>query len=157
MRALLLVLFVSSRSLAGPVLVDRVVAFVDGQLVFQSQVEKRASAQKVSRQVARAELIDALLIARDAGLTPTDSDVDGALDTIAKENRLDRAALEAEVKRQGLTVAEYREQLRSQLLELRWLLARANGASLETADERLALREKLLTALRKRAVVEVFE
>ncbi len=157
MRALLLVLVVSSSSFAGPVLVDRVAAAVDGQLVFRSQVEKRVITQKVSPRVARAELIDALLIAKDAGFTPTESEIDGALDTIAKGNAVDRTALEAEVKRQGLTVAEYREQLRGQLLEMRWILARANGASLKTDEERAALREKLLAPLRKRAVIEVFE
>lgn len=156
MRALLLVLFASS-SFAAPVLVDRVVASVDGQLVFHSQVEKRAAAQKVSRSVARTELIDALLVAKDAGFTPSEREIDGALDTIAKETGLDRAALEAEVKKQGLVVSEYREQVRTQLLEMRWLLARANGASLKTADERTALRAKLLSELRKRAVIEVFE
>ncbi|MBL8938034.1 MAG: hypothetical protein JNM69_25955 [Archangium sp.] len=156
MRALLLLLL-SSSSFAGPVLVDRVAAIVDGQLVFQSQVEKRASAQKVSRQVARAELIDALLITKDAHLTTSESEIDRALDTILKENNLSRADFKDLLERQGSSLAEYREQIGFQLLEMRWLLAHANGASLQADDVRLALREKLLTQLRKRAVVEVFE
>lgn len=157
MRALLLVLLVASPSLAGPVLVDRVAAVVDGQLVFQSQVEKRASAQKVSRQVARAELIDALLITKDAHLTTSESEIDRALDTILKENNLSRADFEALLKRQGSNLGEYREQIGFQLLEMRWLLEHANGASLQADGVRMALREKLLTQLRKRAVIEVFE
>lgn len=160
MRASLLVLLLlASSSSAGPVLVDRVVAIVDGELVFQSRVERRASLRPGPKDVrrARAELIDELLIAKDAHTTPSEEEVDRALETIMKDNQLDRPTLEAELKRQGLSLSEYRGQLRTQLLEMRWLMARANGASLKTTEAIAALREQLLAPLRKRAVIEVFE
>lgn len=158
MRALLL-LFLASSASAGPVLVDRVVAIVDGELVFQSRVERRVALQQGPKDArrARAELIDELLIAKDAHTTPSEDEVDRALETIIKDNQIDRPRLEAELKRQGLSLPEYRGQLRTQLLEMRWLMMRADGAPLKTTEAMTALRERLLVPLRKRAVIEVFE
>jgi peptidyl-prolyl cis-trans isomerase SurA len=163
MRVLLLTLLFALPTLAGPVLVDRVVATVDGELVFLSQVERRVALLKGLPQSARAaalvsareELIDALLIAKDARFTATDAEVDAALDALAKENRLDRAGLEAVVRKEGLELAEYRDQLREQLAEMRWLMSHADGAPMSTGPQRRALRERLVAQLRKRAVIEV--
>ncbi|MBL8923099.1 MAG: hypothetical protein JNJ54_29890 [Myxococcaceae bacterium] len=154
---------------AQPVLVDRIAAVVDGEPVFQSDVERRASRddpdakapQQRLRALARArlDLIDAKLIAKDFRVTPTDAEIDAAIDGVAKGAKLDRAALEAAVTRHGMSLAEYREVLRSQLLELRWLMTRSKerSVSISSDAEREALRTSLVVELRKRAVIEVFE
>lgn len=154
---------------AQPVLVERIVAVVDGEPVFQSEVERRATRDapdakappQRQRALARAkvDLIDAKLIAKDMGGAPTDAEIDAAIEGVAKGAKLDRAALEAAVVRHGMTLAEYREVLRSQLLELRWLMSRARerDVSIASDTEREALRTSLVVVLRKRAVIEVFE
>lgn len=154
---------------AQPVLVDRIAAVVDGRPVFHSEVVRRASgevsqarsaeAQRKAYEKARGDLVDAALIAKDLGFSPTDTEVDAAIEEVSKSAKLDRAGLEAAVKQQGLSFAEYRESLKAQLLEMRWLLTRARERSVSVSkeNERAALRTELLTQLRKRAVIEVFE
>ncbi len=161
MRALSSVVLLASSAIADPVLVDRVIASVDGQPVFRSELERRLAPQKhaspEARRLAREALIDARLIAKDVGSAPTEEEVDQAFDAVAKNAGLDRAGLEAEAKRQGLLLPDYREELRAQLSELRWLMLRSKGTTPATPEARATLRAKLLADLRKRAVIEVFE
>lgn len=168
------VAWLSGEVVAQPVLVDRIAVLVDGQPLFRSAIEARARRSSGGKKTeaerrqafaqARTELIETYLIEGDAkGLTVSDQLVEAALDDISKSNQLDRAQLEAAAKQQGYTLAEYRESVRSQLLELRWLMARAEERGLKptSPDERTramaSLRTALLEQLSKRAVIEVLE
>lgn len=154
---------------AEPVLVERIAVVLDGRPIFLSEVLRQARRDapqaktgdelRKAQERARSALIEAALIAKDLGSTPTDAELEQALDEVSKTAKLDRAGLEAAVTQQGLSFAEYREMIKSQLLEMRWLLTRARerNASIATDAERQKLRAELVAQLRKRAVIEVFE
>lgn len=154
---------------AQPVLVDRIAAVVDGRPIFQSSVEARArrAGAPVTKEAlvkARGELIESALIAREAkDFVVGDSTVDGAVEEVQRTQKLDRAQLEAALKEQGLTLRAYRELIREQIVELRWLMAKATERGLRLADEQsrsrelATLRVQLLRELQRRTVVEVFE
>lgn len=169
MRTFLIVVACAATATAQPVLVDRIAAVVDGVPIFQSTVEARARkgpgpVAKDALVQARGELVERALIARDAkGFVVEDSTVDGAVEEVQRRQKLDRAQLEAALAEQGLTLRAYRELVREQILELRWLMARATERGIRLTDEQTrsrelaALRVTLLGELQRRTVVEVFE
>lgn len=158
---------------AAPQLVDRVVAVVDLQAITRSAVDQRAQpmllAAKTPEQRAQAkrdaltELIEDALISKEARrlrLEVKDEEVESAFAEVARQNQLSTAELNAETKRQGLDVDQYRAMLRRKILELKWLNVRLNRAALPEADsERGAFysseRLRLVAELRAGAVIEV--
>lgn len=167
----------------APVPLDGIAAIVDDTFIFRSEVALRAqpflvrlseTKDPVKRRAERAEIekqtlariIEEHLIARDAkvlAVQVADAEVAAAIDSIAKTNGLDRKRLEVEVKRSGLTVLDYEEEVRRQILEQRWLLVRA-GRKIDRkqASDPAAFqaelwkhRELLVAELRARAFIEV--
>jgi peptidyl-prolyl cis-trans isomerase SurA len=158
---------------ADAALVDRIAATVDLHVITRSAVEARVrprlaqaktpSEQQQLRTDALKQLIDEVLIADDAAklrLTVEDSEVDAALAEVAKQNKLTVDQVLGEVRRQGYSTEEYRELLRAQLLELRWVGIKvaqsgqsAGGA--EYAAFMAKQREQFVQALRTAAVIEV--
>lgn len=168
MRTLSLLLFLyATASQAQVVLLDRVVALVDGKPVLRSAVDQRfkellsqvkdaEAFVKLGPTMARDQVVDELLIAHDADALHVEvepADVDKALEMVAESNKLTREQLEAEVVKQGLTVPRYRAMLRAQLLEMKWM--RAKLARMPDAEEADAVKKKLIAELRERAVIEV--
>lgn len=160
-------------AVAQPVLVDRIAVVIDGQPLFHSAIVARAkrgvinaTAKEDPKQAflrARAELIEATLIANDGKLlSVTNDEVELALDEVAKSNSITRTQLEAAAREQGLVMREYREMVRDQLFEMRWLMVRASERGVKATDsDRMQvyanLRVTLLEQLRKHAIIEVFE
>ena len=165
----------------APIPLDGVVAIVDDVVFFRSDVITRLKrldaklskdpAQRLEQQSAlvkevTARLIDEVLVMKDAAklhIEVSDADVDRAVDMVAQQNKVDRKTLEAEVKDSGYTIPEYREDLRKQILEEKWLVIRAaskidrtklsNPADLEVAFEKQ--RKILIGELRTHAFIEV--
>ncbi|MFO0601356.1 MAG: SurA N-terminal domain-containing protein [Myxococcaceae bacterium] len=173
-KALVVVALAAAPVFAQSAVIDRVAVVVDDHPILRSQVEERLKAdgaraeqdQQTALAKARMGLVDDWLIARDAkrDVTIDDAQVESALNEVGKSNQIDRAQLEAAVKAQGLTMPLYREMLRTQLLQMRWVMLRQaqSGAKLpaDSAERAKAfddLKRKLLDALRKRAVIEVYE
>lgn len=110
--------------------VDRVAAVVNDKVVTLSEVYELGStfieqqAEKGQRRAGELEVLDTLiqrrLITQEVerlGMDPTESDVDRAIDEIARRNTLDRDTLRTEVERSGMTWTQYRAELRESLRE----------------------------------------
>lgn len=105
-------------------------------------------------------LIEERLIQDDARrlrIVVADEDVDRALAEIGKQTRLTPEALEAELKKQGFSLRDYRASLGQQLLELKWLNVKLDRSAPSEADPTtdLAARARFLAALRAEFAVEV--
>ena len=155
---------------ADALLVDRIAAVVDGHPITRSLVTLRAQARmkaaatkddqaKVFTETLET-LIEERLIQEDARrlhLVIASEDIDRALAEIGKQTQLSPDALQAELKRQGLTLTEYRASIGQMLLELKWLNLKLNRTSALDSDRArdLAERSRFLTALRAEFAVEV--
>lgn len=175
MRSVLagLVLFSSVAGAQG-VVVDRLVALVDGKPIVRSAVQERAWPQlmkgvaddkrKELEAAAFTELVDEALIAHDADamrIEVTPEEVDRAFNEIATTNQLTVAQLSVEVVKQGYTVSMYRQMLRQQLLQMRWVRskmvddANVKGDATKYNEYFESEKKRLLAALRARATIEV--
>lgn len=131
-------LFMGVFTLATAEVVDRIVAVVNNEIITLSQLNKATEPYKVniaSSQNSQAQkeelvkqletdilqqLIDASLTRQEAvkyGIDVDDTDVDRAMDNFKKSNNLDQETLERGLAAEGLTLDEYRERLREQILQ----------------------------------------
>lgn len=122
----------------GVVLIDRVVAVVDGGLILRSEVVARArpmaaqlpknappDALELLHARVRDVMIEERLIQKRADklhVTVSDAEIASAMESIAKNVGIPVGELEAEVRRQGITLTEYHSELRRQLLEGKWVM-----------------------------------
>ncbi|MCS6797253.1 MAG: SurA N-terminal domain-containing protein [Myxococcota bacterium] len=126
---------------------ERVVAVVDDDPVFLSElrrraapflaqaararsiVEREAAIDVVYRQVLE-QLIDERLVERAAvrmQLSVTAADVDRAIENVRRQSELDETQFWQAIAAQGMTRGQYRELIRRQLLSFRVLNQRARG------------------------------
>jgi peptidyl-prolyl cis-trans isomerase SurA len=170
-----------ARAARAPVPLDGIAAIVDGTYVFRSDVaarakrfestlshdptKRRAELAALEKQLL-ARMIDELLVTKDAKalhIEVTDAEIEAGVASVAQANNMDKRALEAEVKKAGFSRDEYREEIKRQIAEQRWLLVRASGKidRKKAADaEAFAAavekqREVLLADLRSRAFIEI--
>ncbi len=115
----------------GWVQVDRIVAVVNQDVILASELARRVASLApapgkpppagAERQMME-QMIDEILLTQEAArarITVSDSDVDGAIGEIKKQNQLDDAGLAKALAAQGYTMELYREDLRQQILRLR--------------------------------------
>lgn len=169
---------------AEPRIIDRVVAVIDDDALFASELRERAApfllriereiAEPVRRAAATAEahrellrrMIDEVLFeraAKDAYVSVAPDEVDTALRSIAEQNKLTPEQVLAMAAEQGLPERAYREELRRQLLEgkllqIRMSRKRISLAGLSQAEQSLRLeaeRRAWIEELRRGAFVEV--
>lgn len=178
--AFLLPILVARESVAAPPPLDRIVAVVDQGVITLSELRNRARphvrqvAEKTKPDKAAVDaiyaevlqhLIDERLIAMDAEahhLSATNEEIDAGIASITKSNNVTEAELFARVERLGMTRAEYREEIRRQLIDGRWMIL-VVGSTLKVprSDEKAyskALEEgraKELTRLRAAHYIEV--
>jgi len=163
---------VSAVAHSQPVVMDRLVAIVDGKPIVRSAVLARARPLLAKATTAEqkkqleadtlTELVNEVLIANDADVLHVEvsnDEIESALAQVALSNGLTPDQLAAEVVKQGYTMPGYRSMLRQQLLQLRWLrLRKAEGVAADSqpsADFLEAEKKRLLTDLRARATIEV--
>jgi len=122
---------------AHAVLVDRVVAIVNDDVITLSEVEQegRKLFQQIARQVPTAELdtnldkarkevlsslIDKALVeqrAKALGVTVDDKEITMAMETMAANNHMDVDTLKSKIVAQGISVDDYRNRLKWQILQ----------------------------------------
>jgi peptidyl-prolyl cis-trans isomerase SurA len=167
------------------VLIDKYVAIVDGITILRSDVlaqakpyvaripepEKHADdIQKIYKELLE-RMIDDLIVGQEArkmGLDVRDDEVERAIDLVAAENKATRADIEREVKKQGLTMDDYKLELRRQIVDAKWTSIRVRprvGLAPPAADKpqdqqafMMALdaeRRKVVAELRTKSYVEV--
>lgn len=118
-------------------LLDRIVAIVDGDIITLSEVEAGlAQALEVSRdaesisgaerdallQEVLDQLISERLIAQrleSADITISETDVERAIEDILRQNQLTEVQLQQALSARGMSMSEYRRDLKTQLRRLR--------------------------------------
>jgi peptidyl-prolyl cis-trans isomerase SurA len=128
------------RADATPPMLDRVVAVVDKSPILLSEVRVRArplasqltaSGEKMTDEKVRElhrqlveRIIDERIIEQEAEkrqLTVTPDEVEKGIASIAETNKISKEAIEAEVERLGMTKEQYRDEVRRQIVEGKWL------------------------------------
>lgn len=123
----------SARPARTPVEIDRVVAVVNTDVITMLELEARRvaverqlrqrrievpPADELRRQVLERIISDRAVVqaARDAGLRVDDAQLDRAIARIAEDNRLTLPQLRAQLDRDGVSFARFREDLRDEML-----------------------------------------
>ncbi len=129
----------------GAVLVDRVVAVVNGDVITLSElrdemkrIHKEPGDPREESAVLR-DMIEQRLIEQEAekqGVTVTEKDIDLAIEGVKIRFKMDDEALGKALKEQGVTMAEFREQWRRQLLNQK-LMRRVIGGSIAVTDDEI--------------------
>lgn len=172
----------AAREARAPIPLDGIAAIVGDVRIFRSDVTARArffldklSKDPVKRRAELADLqkqvlmrlVDETLIAKDGAklrIEVSDAEIKQGIDRVAETNKIDRKTLEAEIARVGLSLTEYHDEIRRQIFEGKWLVARVGSkidrklAASDPAAYQSALekqREALLVDLRGRTYIEV--
>jgi peptidyl-prolyl cis-trans isomerase SurA len=135
--------------------VERVVATVNDDAIFLSDLRARAvpflpqvaEARTETERMARLKelyeelltfLIDEKLIqqlARESGIRVTDADVDNAMENLRLQNNLTEEQFDEALDAQGFTKAQYRSDLKRQLLRLKVMNERVRSRVNITEEE----------------------
>jgi peptidyl-prolyl cis-trans isomerase SurA len=107
----------------GSVTVDRVVAVVNGEIITLSDLQREEALKKVDvrkedERLLLEDMIDRklqLAAAKRAGMDVTDKELTDAVADILKRNSMDQAQFEAALAKEGLTLEQYRTELREQM------------------------------------------
>jgi peptidyl-prolyl cis-trans isomerase SurA len=106
----------------GSVVVDRVVAVVNDEIITMSDLQReemlRKSAEKLDERMLLEDMIDRKLqmaAAKRTGMDVTDKELADAIADIMKRNSLDTSQFEAALRKDGLTLDQYKTELREQM------------------------------------------
>jgi len=107
---------------SGSVVVDRVVAVVNGEIITMSDLQREESLKKVDvkqdERLLLEDMIDRKLqmaAAKRAGMDVTDKELADAIADIMKRNSLDSKQFEGALAKEGLTLEQYKNELREQM------------------------------------------
>ncbi len=105
----------------GSVVVDRVIAVVNDDIITMSDLQREAAKNHGDKRDDGLLLEDMinrkleLAAAKRASMDTTDKELDEAVADIMKRNSLDRAQFEAALAKDGLTLEQYRAELKEQM------------------------------------------
>jgi parvulin-like peptidyl-prolyl isomerase len=101
------------------VVIDRVVAVVNGEIITLSDLQREGAVKKVhDERLLLDDMIDRKLqmaAAKRAGLDVTDKELAEAVAEIMKRNGVDARQFEAALAKEGLTQEQYKSELREQM------------------------------------------
>lgn len=117
---------------AQTVMLDRVVAIVDEDLVLESELNNRTLTvverlqsqygQLPPQDVLQRQILEQLIVervqlqlAKRYDINPGDAEVDQAIQRIIQSNRITQAELEADLRREGMSLDTLRKQIRTDL------------------------------------------
>ncbi len=116
------IIMLSGRGLAAdaPVVLDRVVAVVNGEVITMSDLQRELSKRTdiKDERVMLDDMIDRKLQmaeAKKTGLDVTDKELSDAVNDIMKRNKMDQKEFEAALAKEGLTLEQYRTEFREQM------------------------------------------
>jgi peptidyl-prolyl cis-trans isomerase SurA len=149
----LLLTLMASGALAD--VVERVVATVNNEAIYLSDLRKRAvpflpriaeAATETERMGRLKELYEELLtflideklirqIARQSGIRVTDADIDMAIENLRVQNNMTEEQFSQALEQQGFSETEYRRELRQQLVRLKVMNERVRSRVNITEEE----------------------
>jgi len=104
------------------VVVDRVVAVVNNEIITLSDLQREAALKKIAgkpdERILLEDMIDRKLqmaAAKRAGMDVTDKELADAIADILKRNSFDEKQFEAALAKDGLTLEQYKVELREQM------------------------------------------
>jgi len=107
---------------SGSVVVDRVVAVVNDEIITMSDLQRemalRKSASGQDERVVLEDMIDRKLqmaAAKRSGMDVTDKELSDAVADIMKRNNLDSKQFDAALAKEGLTLEQYRAEFKEQI------------------------------------------
>jgi peptidyl-prolyl cis-trans isomerase SurA len=109
---------------SGSVVVDRVVAVVNDEVITLSDLQREEALYnkrneiKQDSQYILEDMIDRKLqmaAAKRTGMDVTDKELSEAMDDVMKRNNMDTAKFSAAVGKEGLTLEQYKNELREQM------------------------------------------
>ncbi|UCF48759.1 MAG: SurA N-terminal domain-containing protein [Myxococcales bacterium] len=147
--------FVLAANSASADVVERVVATVNNQAIFLSDLRKRAvpflpqvadAATETERMSRLKDLYEELLtvlideqlirqLATSSGIRVTDADVDNAIENIRLQNNMTEDQFKEAIDSQGFTYAQYRKDLKRQLIRLKVMNERVRSRVNVTEEE----------------------
>lgn len=124
---------VANTSFAAPQVLDEVAAVVNNGVVLESDVNNmvqsiRVNVQQTGQQLPdeatlRRQILDKLIMdqiilqmGQRMGLQVTDQQVDQAISNVAQQNHVSEQQLQASLISQGLSLADYRKQIRQEII-----------------------------------------
>ncbi|HKL81245.1 MAG TPA: SurA N-terminal domain-containing protein [Desulfobacter sp.] len=137
--------------------VDRIVAIVNDDIVTLSQLDMAAAPYRENIEASQEssarkkemmaqmytqvlnQLVENSLVLQEAermGITVDDTDVDNAVENFKREHNLDQESLELGLAAQGMTLEQYRERIREQILQS-MIVSRAVRAKIVITDEEI--------------------
>jgi len=148
-------IFVLTANSASADVVERVVATVNNEAIFLSDLRKRAvpflpqvaeASTETERMSRLKELYDELLnflvdeqlirqLASSSGIRVTDADVDNAIENLRLQNNMTEEEFKQALDGQGLTERQYRKDLKRQLTRLKVMNERVRSRVNVTEEE----------------------
>ena len=136
----------ASSAAPPPVVIERIVAVVDNSVVLQSEVDSiieqversQPVPEGIDKEALRAErrrqILDTLVAeklleaeVRKLRIDVTAAEIDRVLDSTMSENNLTEETFKMALAREGLTVDEYRGQLKKQLTKMKIIQIKVKG------------------------------
>ncbi len=137
-------------------LIESVVAFVDDEPIFSSELSRRLEDEVATDDDPRDEgtraremlekMIDDLLIRREAerlSVVVSEDEVERAMTLVGRQNGLDEAAFERALRTQHYEPGRYRIELRRQLLRMKVLQLRVGPVRVSEAELRRVWRQRV--------------
>ncbi|MCG8553344.1 MAG: SurA N-terminal domain-containing protein [Desulfobacterales bacterium] len=149
--------FFWSASCMAQEVVDRIVAIVNDDIVTLSQLDVAAAPYRKNIEASQEsaarkkevmaqmytqvlnQLVENSLVVQEAkrmGIAVDEADVDNALENFKKEHNLDQERLELGLAAQGITLEQYRERIREQILQS-MIVSRAVRAKIVITDKEI--------------------
>ena len=109
-----------ARATAGPVVVDRLVAVVNDEIITMSDLQREMMKHPdiTDQKLVLEEMIDRKLqmtAAKRNGMDVTDRELSDAIADIMKRNNLNEKQFEQALAKEGLTLEQYRAEFREQM------------------------------------------
>ncbi|HUI45475.1 MAG TPA: peptidyl-prolyl cis-trans isomerase [Nitrospirota bacterium] len=106
----------------GAVIVDRVVAVVNNEIITLSDLQREEALRKGSANTDERQLLEDMIdrklqmdAAKRTGMDVTDKELADAIADIMKRNSLDAKQFEQALAKEGLTLEQYKTELREQM------------------------------------------
>ncbi len=128
----------------GSVVVDRVVAVVNDEIITMSDLQREEALRKSDTKLDERQLLEDMIdrklemaAAKRAGMDVTDKELSDALADIMKRNSMNTQQFEEALAKEGLTLEQYKTELREQMTMSRMIGKYVrSGVSVDEAEVR---------------------